>query len=374
MNRTKPWLIIISGPNGAGKTTFHDNILEQNPFLQNILFANSDIEFAKLMALPENQTIVQEIQYQIKQTSEDIRKRLLKKFRKTMENVGGDVNERIERKNEENKEYWQEQYSTSVHIPQEQAYILEGINSEKDLMYRIGGGDIHARINAKQDKNNWYKTYNKILFTIEAQQAVKIRPLQIKLDNMELYLQIDAGKIVLKKIKAAFESGKNFIFETTGSANKIIKMINEAKHLYGYNVCSFHPYVLRPELSIARVQQRVANGGHNVPKDKILYRYTKSLQNLPTVLSNVDIGVVMDNSGKKPYRPIFTVVDGYITNFAPCPEYLQPVHMQITKKMKEKSVKDLLHLQQDIDMAKMNEEQRENFGQIVISTLLGQIR
>lgn len=374
MNRNKPWLIIISGPNGAGKTTFHDNILGQNPFLQNIMFANSDIEFAKLMALPENQTLVQEIQYQIKQTSENIRKRLLEKFRKTMENVSGDVNERIDKKNEVNKEYWQEQYSLSVHIPQEQAYILEGVKSEKDLMYRIGGGDIHARINAKQSKNNWYKTYNKILFTIETQQAVKIRPLQLKLRSLEYNLQIDAGKIVLRKIKSAFESRKNIMIETTGSSIHIIKTANQAKFLYGYNICSFHPYVLHPELSVARVLHRVANGGHDVPKDKILYRYTKSLQNLPKLLLNVDIGVVMDNSSKKPYMPIFTVVNGYITDFTPCPEYLQSVHEQISEKYEKKSIKDLLHLQQDIDMTKMNEDQRENFGQIVISTLLGQIR
>ena len=128
MNKNKPWLIIISGPNGAGKTTFHDNILQQNPFLQNMLFANSDIEFAKLIALPENQAIIQEIKDQIKQTQEEIRKSLLERFRKTMENVGGDVNERIDRKNDENKEYWQEQYSISVHIPQEQAYILDGVS------------------------------------------------------------------------------------------------------------------------------------------------------------------------------------------------------------------------------------------------------
>lgn len=374
MTKNKPWLIIISGPNGAGKTTFHDKILEQNPFFQSAIFANSDIEFAKLMAMPENQAIVQEIKDQIKQTQEEIRKRLLEKFKKTMENVGGDVNERIGRKNDENKEYWQEQYSISVHIPQEQAYILDGVSSEKDLMYRIGGGDIHARINAKQGKNNWYKTYNKVLFTIEAQQAIKIQPLQQRLTTIEYNLQIDAGKVVLRKINASLESGKNFMYETTGSGNNILRLVRNAKHMYGYNVCSFHPYVLHPELSVARVKQRVANGGHDVPKDKILYRYDRSLQNLPKILSEVDIGIVMDNSGKKPYRPVFGKANGHIVDFGQCPEYLQDAHDTMASKLPQKSVKELLHLQQDIDMSKMTEEQRENFAQIVISNLLGQIR
>ena len=103
-------------------------------------------------------------------------------------------------------------------------------------------------------------------------------------------------------------------------------------------------------------------------------RYDRSLKNLPKILSDVDIGIVMDNSGKKPYIPIFAQVKGNIINFAQCPEYLQPVHSQMIEKMPQKSVKDALHLQQDIDMSKMTEEQRENFGQIVISNLLGQIR
>ncbi len=374
MANNKPWLIIISGPNGAGKTTFHDRILEQNPFFQSAIFANSDIEFARLMALPENQKFVQDLQSEIKQGTEDIRKRLLKKFGKTMENVSGPVTERMEKRNEENKEYWKEQYSMAIHITPDQEPILEGLTSFKDLMWRVGGGNIHARINAKQGKNNWYKLYNKLFFTLEVQQAIRIQPLQKQIDNLSWNLQIDAEKVVAKKIKSSLESGKSFILETTGGAHRILTLVKEARQLYGYNVCSFHPYVLRPELSVARVQKRVANGGHDVPKDKILMRYDRSLKNLPQILSDVDIGIVMDNSGNKPYIPIFAQVKGNIVDFAQCPEYLQPAYSQMVEKMPKKSVKDILHLQQDIDMSKMSEEQRENFGQIVISNLLGQIR
>lgn len=374
MANNKPWFIIISGPNGAGKTTFHDNFLEQNPFLQNALFANSDIEFKRLMDLPENQNSIQELQSEIKQQTEEIRKRLFKKFGKTMENVSGTVNERIDKRNEDNKEYWKEQYSMAIHITPDQEHILTGLNSFKDLMWRVGGGDIHARINAKQGKNNWYKLYNKLFFTLEVQQAIRIQPLQKRIEILTWNLQIDAEKAVLRKIKSSLEAGKDFILETTGGAHKILALVNEAKTIYGYNVCSFHPYVLRPELSVARVQKRVANGGHDVPKDKILMRYDRSLKNLPQILSNVDVGIVMDNSGNKPYIPIFAQVKGNIVDFAQCPEYLQPAYTQMIEKMPKKSAKDVLHLQQEMDMSKMTEERRETFGQIVISNLLGQIR
>lgn len=374
MADNKPWLIIISGPNGAGKTTFHDRILEQNPFFKNALFANSDIEFSKLFSLPENQQIVIELEYDIKQTAENIRKKLLNKFKKTMESVSGNINERIERKNEENKEYWHEQYSLSAHIPSDQEYIVYGLTSKNELMHRISSPNVHERINAKQEKNNWYKTYKRFINTIEVQEALYLQPIKEKLTKLDFSLQRRAAEITLTKIQKAFENGTNIIFETTGAGNMGARFAHKARTVYHYNVYGFYPYLLRPELSIVRVNQRVENGGHNVPKDTVLERYDKSLQNLPTSLKEVDVGIVMDNSGKKPFMPVFAQAHGYITDFARCPEYLQPARQKMVEKLPQKSVKELLHLQQDIDMSKMTEEQRENFGQIIISTLLGQIR
>lgn len=374
MPTNKPWLIIISGPNGAGKTTFHDRILEQNPFFKNALFANSDIEFSKLVLLPENQSFIQELEYNIKQTTENIRKKLLNKFKKTMDSISGNINERIERKNEGNKTFWQEQFALSAHIPTDQEYIVYGLISKNDLMHRISSPNVHERINAKADKNNWYKTYKKYINTIEVQEALYLQPIKEKLNKVYFCLQRRAAETTLSKIQKAFENGSNIIFETTGAGNMGARFAYKARTCYHYNVYGFYPYLLRPELSIARVNHRVENGGHNVPKDTVLERYDKSLHNLPTSLKEVDVGIVMDNSGKKPFMPVFAHAHGYIVDFAKCPEYLQSARQQMIEKLPQKSVKELLHLQQDVDITKMTEEQREIFGQIIISTLLGQIR
>ena len=82
----------------------------------------------------------------------------------------------------------------------------------------------------------------------------------------------------------------------------------------------------------------------------------------------------MDNSGRKPYMPIFAQCNGYITDFTQCPEYLQKSRNELLnmKEWPQKSVAELLHLQQNIDMSKMTEEQREVFGQIIITNLLNQ--
>ena len=375
--QNKPWLILISGPNGAGKTTFHDRILAQNPFLHDAIFANWDNERKKLSETPENKSkmdqLKNELQTAIEQKPEEIKAKLLSRFKKLMEQVGGDIHERIDRKNDTTKDYWTEQFSMSIHVQPEYEYVLENLNTYTDLMRAVGGGNIHERINAKSSKNNWYKLYKKLVYTLEVQKAIQLYPYKQKIAAMDYELDIDSGKICSKKIDKILQSGKNLIYETTGTGNKAKRVIKAAKNL-GYSVYSFHPYLLRPELSIARVQHRVETGGHDVPKDLILSRYDGSLRNLATLLSMVDIGIVMDNSGRKPYTPIFAQCNGYFTDFSQCPEYLQKSRDELLnmKDWPQKSVAELLHLPQNLDVSKMTEEQREVFGQIIVTNLLNQ--
>ena len=236
MNDYTHWLIIISGPNGAGKTTFHDRILEQNPFFKNAMFANSDIEFTKLIELPENQKIVSDLKYSIKQTGENIRKKLLAKFKKTMDNVAGNLQERIYKRNDENKAFWMEQYSLSVHVPVEQSGLITGIVSRHDLMSRICSPNIHERINAKSEKNNWYKTYKRFINTIEVQESLYLQPLTEQLRKLEFKLQRIAAEKTLNKVHYAFEHKMNIIFETTGAGSMAARFAQKAKTLYHYSV------------------------------------------------------------------------------------------------------------------------------------------
>jgi len=51
------------------------------------------------------------------------------------------------------------------------------------------------------------------------------------------------------------------------------------------------------DVCIRRVAQRVALGGHAVPDADIRRRYTRSLANLPSIISQVDATRLFDNSG-----------------------------------------------------------------------------
>lgn len=373
-SKKQPWLIIISGPNGAGKTTFHDRVLSENPFFKDALFANSDIEFKRLSQLPENKELIEGLQTKIQEKQNIIRKKLAKGFSVIMNNVGGNLQERISKKNSENVDYWYKQFIQYVHLPEGKEAIVSGVSTRHDLMTKVSSENLHERINMKMGKQNWYPLYKKSINTIEVQYAIEVAPIRRELENVETILQVQAGKNTLAKMYNAFENNRNIMLETTGSGMVVINMIKRAKEIYNYRVYSFHTYLLRPELSIARVQHRVKNGGHDVPVDAILRRYDAGLRLLPRVLSAVDVGIVLDNSGKKPYMPVFALTDGYITDFVQCPEYLKSIRQEMAEKYPQKSVQELLHTETPIELVKMTEQQRENFGQIVMSTLLGQIK
>jgi len=61
---------------------------------------------------------------------------------------------------------------------------------------------------------------------------------------------------------------------------------------YLYFVCT-----VDPSINISRVANRVAAGGHDVPQDKIISRYTASLQLLADIIPLIHRGFFFDNSG-----------------------------------------------------------------------------
>ncbi|QFJ53932.1 hypothetical protein FXF36_03145 [Pseudobutyrivibrio xylanivorans] len=72
----------------------------------------------------------------------------------------------------------------------------------------------------------------------------------------------------------------------------------------GYFIKGVFVLTSNPEINVARIKSRVAGGGHDVEKNKIISRYWKSLNNINTLLNICDILHVYDNSGDKPVRII----------------------------------------------------------------------
>jgi len=55
-----------------------------------------------------------------------------------------------------------------------------------------------------------------------------------------------------------------------------------------------------PVINVRRVRQRVQEGGHDVPEDKIRERWSRSMDNLSWFAARADRVVVFDNSGDVP--------------------------------------------------------------------------
>jgi predicted ABC-type ATPase len=81
----------------------------------------------------------------------------------------------------------------------------------------------------------------------------------------------------------------------------------------GYWVCLVFIGLSDPHLSRARVMQRVAGGGHDVPDDKLLQRFPRTLTNLRSAISAVDEAYLFDNSSDvNPFRLVAMYSEGQI--------------------------------------------------------------
>ena len=64
----------------------------------------------------------------------------------------------------------------------------------------------------------------------------------------------------------------------------------------GYFIKCIFVLTADPYINVARVEARVALGGHSVEKSKIISRYSKSLANIKELLKICDILHVYDNT------------------------------------------------------------------------------
>lgn len=113
---------------------------------------------------------------------------------------------------------------------------------------------------------------------------------------------VRAGRIMLDQIHEHVRKGESFAFETTLSGRIYMQLIPRWQ-AQGYVAKLFFLQLPSPEMAIARVRQRVAAGGHNVPEDVIRRRFHAGLRNFRQVYKPlVDEWVLYDNSGDEQVR------------------------------------------------------------------------
>jgi len=89
--------------------------------------------------------------------------------------------------------------------------------------------------------------------------------------------------------------GQTFCFETVFSHPSKIDFVASAK-AKGYQIILVFIHLVSPELNKARISQRMQEGGHFVPDNKVENRIPRTMENIKTALLLVDKAYLLDNS------------------------------------------------------------------------------
>jgi len=86
-----------------------------------------------------------------------------------------------------------------------------------------------------------------------------------------------AGRLMLERIRHLVKKNVSFAFESTMSSRSFVLFLEECRGR-GYRISLVYLWLCSPNLAVARVADRVANGGHAVPEDVIRRRYWGGLK------------------------------------------------------------------------------------------------
>lgn len=111
---------------------------------------------------------------------------------------------------------------------------------------------------------------------------------------------VKAGRLMLKEIHGYSRLGASFAFETTLAGRTYARMIPDWQ-AEGYYVKLLFLALPSAEMAIARVAERVRQGGHNVPEKVIRRRFAAGHTNFDNLYRElVDSWALYDNAGDEP--------------------------------------------------------------------------
>lgn len=109
-----------------------------------------------------------------------------------------------------------------------------------------------------------------------------------------------AGRLVLEQIHGLAEKNLDFAFETTLAGKSYLSFLVGLKNK-NYSIHLFFLWVPNPELALARIKERVADGGHDVPVADVRRRFHRGIYNLFKFYKPIlDSWMLFNNSGTTP--------------------------------------------------------------------------
>lgn len=131
-----------------------------------------------------------------------------------------------------------------------------------------------------------------------------------EMDEVASYLRFTDGKLSFHEVSVnayfasvaadflrqkLLERRVSFSFETVMSSPDKVALL-ELAQLLGYRTYLYYIATDDPSINVARVKARVNLGGHDVPEDKIVSRYARSLDLLMEAVKHSHRAYLFDNS------------------------------------------------------------------------------
>lgn len=107
---------------------------------------------------------------------------------------------------------------------------------------------------------------------------------------------VAAGRVMLERLRFLARARRDFAFETTLAGRGHARWLGDLRAA-GYRAHLIFLSLPDPVLAVARVAERVRQGGHHVPEDVVRRRFAAGLTNLLSLYSGlVDSWQVYDNA------------------------------------------------------------------------------
>ena len=186
---------------------------------------------------------------------------------------------------------------------------LKTVLSPELLARYINPDDIEAEIRARGffDFNEWEKIEEAELreflaaSTLLAKADLRAQAATLRFEAGQLFFAPGQINSYFASVIADFvrrkmvEAQRSFTFETVMSSPAKIEFLREVK-AQGFRIYLYFVATEDPEINVSRVASRVRAGGHDVPHDKIIARYQRSLELLSDALGVANRAYIFDNS------------------------------------------------------------------------------
>lgn len=147
------------------------------------------------------------------------------------------------------------------------------------------------------------------------------------LEDASVEASYKAAEIAAKRRSEYIAAGQSFVTETVFSHPSKLELLVAAKRA-GFRVIVFHLHVSSADLSVARVEARVEEGGHPVPEKKVRERYARNPSLIRQAALMADQAAVYDASAlnEAPKR-LMLLVGGRVEQFAAqLPEWFEAMY------------------------------------------------